>query len=646
ARSHRIGPTITVNMFKMDKYLRSTLIAAAGRFEDETMSPNKLYQIMFVFFFGWPTGTGTLAAETAADTGRESAELSGLPRHTFIYGGDFFCARRLNYALLAPREDERKKLLGDVAGLLRNVDLAMINLEGMITTGGYYNRLRKCTYMYRAHPNVLAVLQDAGIDLVTIGNNHNGDYGPEGMLEETDHLVAAGLEYAGGGVDARDAARPVYFQVGETVVAIIGMELTVGQIYAAELNRPGVHFLRKALISDEDDQYLIQYLTGLVQEARRHAHIVIFSPHWDAWEEVPAVTPAMRRLARRLIENAGFDAILAHGRHYPQGVEVFRGKPVVYDAGNCLADFDTTREDLQEQARGMLWQAEFSKAGLHRLEGIPIHMEILKTHLASDSHEQKALDRVERLSRECGTGLRIENGRVFIDLDPGGILEPTESLVIPKRPRRPGIRRAPTDVLHEKLPDGVTPLDVRYQNGIRLVGYELLSPSIAHLQNTSLTVVLYWQTDKPVKESYVIHLDSRPVIGGVFQEDIVIRAEHHLPGDWLLPTYAWPVGKVIQDKTNLRMMFKSDIPEGIAFFTGLRRWDGGAESTLLTPIAAGGVPLFKDQLVPLGQRPISKDAPSARSCYQHWRATRKIQLSRQQPYAAPPLDWPPPYGGE
>jgi len=67
---------------------------------------------------------------------------------------------------------------------------------------------------------------------------------------------------------------------------------------------------------------------------------------------------------------------------------------------------------------------------------------------------------------------------------------------------------------------------------------------------------------------------------------------------------------------------------------------------LLTPIACGGVVLLDGQLVPIGQRPLSKDAPSACSCYRHWRATRKIQLSRQQPYAAPPLDWPPRYGGE
>lgn len=585
------------------------------------------------------------AADKTPRTETEKAKAEDLPKHTLIYGGDFFCARRLNYALWARRDDERNAVFRDVAPLLRKADVAMINLEGMVSTGGYYNRLLDNSYTYRAHPRVLDILKNAGVDVVTIGNNHNGDYGPEAEVESTDHIRASGIEYTGAGVDWDDAARPVYRKVGDTVIAIQGMGMSYTGIYKAEKDRPGVHFFRKAFVNPEDDQALIDYLAGRVREARKHAHLVFFSPHWDGGAKPTRVTPTMRRFAKKLITEAGFDAVLAHGHHYLEGVEVFDGKPVLYDAGNSMADFDTRETDLAEQQRGQLWKVTFSKAGVHRVEAIPLHMLLLETYIAQGDQQRRALERVVRRSRKCDTELTIENGRACLDLDPGEVLEPTEGASAPKRPARSGIRRAPTDVLHERLPEGVTPLDVRYPEGIRLVGYELLSPALPEDKGVSETVVLYWTTDRPVKGNYVVHLDSRPVLDGKVQNN-VIRTESHLPGDWMLPTFEWPVGKIIQDKTNLRMTFKKGIPDGVAFYTGLRKWQHENVSTLLAPKDAGKTTLYKKKYVPLGQVPIRKDAGTPAERYRLWRTTRKIELCPKQPFDAPPLNWPPKYGGE
>ena len=123
--------------------------------------------------------SASTVAETAMPVGVSDAasvrDTHAPPRYALIYGGDAFCDRRLNYALLSPDERDRKRLFGAVAPLFKESDLAMINLEGMVTTGGYYNRLRGAGYMYRAFPNMVDVLKDAGSDLVTVANNHNGD---------------------------------------------------------------------------------------------------------------------------------------------------------------------------------------------------------------------------------------------------------------------------------------------------------------------------------------------------------------------------------------------------------------------------------------------------------------------------------------
>jgi len=572
-----------------------------------------------------------------------------LPRHTLIYGGDLFCARRLNFALLSQTDGERRRVLAEVAGFLRGADVAMVNLEGMVTTGGYYYRMGNCSYAYRAFPSVLDLLKDAGIDLVTIGNNHNGDYGPEAQVETVDHLTAAGIGYVGAGVDWEDASRPVYRQVGDVVIAIVNMETSDARSYKAQKDRPGVHFLHRGCENPENDQRVVDHLAKIVREARRHAHVVIFSPHGANWSADPYVTPPRRALAAKLIREAGFDAVLGHGAHRAEGVEIIDGKPVIYDAGNFVLDFDPVQKPyLEWQARGMLWQVEFSKAGVHRLEGIPLYMSFLQTRLATGGKRDELLAHVVKYSKEFGTPLRVEQGRIHIDASPGGVVEPTEGAEVIERPGRTAIRRAPADVLHERLPPGATPLDVRYENGIRLVGYEMLSPVLrCREKQMSQVVLLYWRTDRPVKENCVVQLEARPLDGGRLRGDVVIREEPHLPGDWLFPTYMWPVGKIIQDAQNFRMDFRDrPLSDGMAFFAGLRRYEGDREGEFLTPVEASGVKLFRGNRVPLGSRPIAENAERPRTVYTKWQAGRRMELCPQQPFGAPPLKWPPEYGGD
>lgn len=553
-----------------------------------------------------------------------------MDRHTLIYGGDLFLARRVNSALFEP--GARSKMLEGIAPTLSEPDLALVNLEGVATTGGYFYKLGNCVYMFRAHPSIIDEIKKAGVDLVTIGNNHMPDYGPDALIEMTDHLRKAGIGYTGAGVDLADAQRPVYRRVGDTVVGIVGAELTYAKRYEAAQDRAGVHYVREALRRRHWDRRIVKHFGEIAREMRRHAHVVIFTPHWDAHKTPPAVTSQMRELAKNLIDEAGFDAILAHGRHEVQGVEVFNGRPVMYDAGNLLLDFGTPG-NLADETQGILWQIEFSRAGVHGVEGIPIDLSINQTTLARGAARDKVLDRVERLSKEYGTKLRIEDGRARLDLDPGNIEGPMDAPDPPRRPTVEKIRHAPNDAFHERLPGGVKRVNVLYENGIRLVGYELLAPSLRARKTAQQVVMLYWQTDRPQKGQYYIHLEARGKVRG--RERIAGR--HHIPGDWMAPTTIWPVGKVIQDANVVRLLFD---PEGaVKFYAGLRRLDRWTPrnryGTIMRPVESD-LPLLNDQLIYLGSTPYSKQAPAQLDVYTSWRTKRDIELSSKQPWGSPP----------
>lgn len=577
----------------------------------------------------WLVLAGVLLLGALLSLGCQS-DTTGLPRHTIVYGGDLFVARRLNFALHDPAQTSR--ILGGIAPILRGADIAMLNSEGVVSVGGHFNQLANSTYMFRAHPNLIPHLVDSGLDVMILGNNHMPDYGPESLVEYTDRLRKAGLGYVGAGVDREDARRTVYRKVGDTVVAIVGAELTYAKRYEATENRAGGHYIRAALKNDNWDRRIVRYFRKVAEDARRHAHVVILTPHWDCWDRPPTVCERMRQMGRNLLD-AGFDGILAHGKHQTQGVEVHHGKPIIYDAGNSVLDYTPNNEE----SRGMLWRAEFSRAGIHSIEGIPIYLQTNRTTEAEGGVREKILKRAIDRSEPYGTKLRIEGGHIKLDLNPGGVRGPATAVEPPRREPATEIRLAPNDVIHERLPGGVTKVDVQWESGIKLVGYELIAPSLRAATDSQQVVMLYWQTSQKIADSYVVHLESRPYINGKLGRSR--RSANHLPGDWIFPTPMWPIGKVIQDATVFRLNYR---PQGeVAFFAGLRKLDSYSASSsragkLLTPLSSDVE--LAGKLVPLGRSPYSEKSEKIRDSYYRWRRERDIELSKEQPWGAPPYE--------
>ncbi len=99
--------------------------------------------------------------------------------------------------------------------------------------------------------------------------------------------------------------------------------------------------------------------------------------------------------------------------------------------------------------------------------------------------------------------------------------------------------------------------------------------------------------------SYTIHLEARNVVDEAAAPKKGYA--HHLPGDWLLPTNLWPVGKIIRDWTLFRLTFT---PEGkVDFLAGLLKGE-----LLIAPTSSDRT-LVEGKLVPLGGAVYRKGAP-------------------------------------
>lgn len=453
-----------------------------------------------------------------------------LPVHTLAFGGDFMLGRQLNEAVLDPAA--RSKVLGQVE-ILRTADLTLINGEGTITQGGVLvAKGEDSPNTWRVAPAAVDMLVDAGVDVVTMANNHAGDYGPDVVREGVQRLRLAGIDVTGAGLDADDARTPVYRLVGDTVVAFVGIDLTHVRAYAAAKDRPGTFALS---VKPKDVDATVKALGKVLEEARKHAHVVLLTPHWGPnWREEPL--PELRTLAGRLLD-AGFDGILGHSAHTHQGVELVDGKPVIYDAGNL----GIPHGGNTPAHRGMLYEIQFTRAGITAVTGYPLNVRPNNTTVATGKVADRILGEWDARTKALGTTFQaIEGGRRVV-CDPGRISGPSTALA-PARRTASTVEPAPTFPLLDAIPADATPARVRWANGLELVGYHLLVPAVNEAK-TAQVVTLYLRATAPLPRDVAISLNAS---SGTDTHD-----ESHWPGDWAIPGDEFPVGPIVVDRSLL-----------------------------------------------------------------------------------------------
>jgi len=253
-----------------------------------------------------------------------AAPDSGRP-FTIAFVGDVMLGRDVE-AALAHRTPE--SFWGPVLPLLRQADLAICNLETPVTTSTERWKGYK-SFKFKASPHTLAILQAANIALVGLANNHTGDYGTQGLLDTFEHLEKAGIRWCGAGRTLAEARRPAVLERRGLKLAIAGFSDRMPEYQAGE-STPGHAFAWPPKGTGPVADILAPF------EAL-DADLKLMSIHWGA-DLLTRPLPSRRAFARALVAG-GIDIIHGHSSHMTQGVEVIRGKPVIYDNGNAIQDF-------------------------------------------------------------------------------------------------------------------------------------------------------------------------------------------------------------------------------------------------------------------------------------------------------------------
>jgi len=269
------------------------------------------------------TATGVAALAFATGCGPLASVAGEAPEKrpfTVAFGGDVHFEGQLRVRLDADPDTA----FGPVAEHLRGADLAMVNLETAVTAGGTPAPKQ---FVFRAPPAAFRAVRSAGVDVVTMANNHGMDYGEAGLRDSVAAARQAGLPAVGIGGDAAEAYRPYTATVKGNKVAVIGAT----QVLDDELIQAWTATDTKAGLASAKD---VPRLVRAVREARESADIVIVNLHWGQ-ELNSCATPVQRDLAGRLIA-AGADAVVGSHAHVLQAGGFRDGGYVHYGLGNFL----------------------------------------------------------------------------------------------------------------------------------------------------------------------------------------------------------------------------------------------------------------------------------------------------------------------
>lgn len=228
---------------------------------------------------------------------------------------------------------------GDTLPVLRTADVRIANLECVLAAGG--EPAPGKTFHFRSEPRNVESLRYAGIDLVSLANNHVLDFGPDAFREMPPVLDAAGILYAGAGKDGEAARRPAMLRATGTTIGLISF--TDNQPDWEADHQPGVYYVPVAG-SDRRTADLLD----LVRRTRTRTGLLIVSAHWGAnWGSAPPVEH--RTLAHALVD-AGADVVYGHSPHVFRGVEVYRNRPILYSTGDFVDDYAVDPVERNDQS--------------------------------------------------------------------------------------------------------------------------------------------------------------------------------------------------------------------------------------------------------------------------------------------------------
>ena len=212
----------------------------------------------------------------------------------------------------------------NVKSILEEDDVTFANLEGTFTTS---NDRQDKQYAFKGDPDYTEILTDGSVEVVTLANNHSGDYGEQGLADTETALEEAGIDYC----------------IGDTI--------TVKEVNGVKIAFIGI-FVNYGTDDSEN-----QLRSDIENAKKQGAELIITAFHWGS-EKATQPDETQQSLAHIAID-CGADLVVGHHPHVLQGIEKYNGKYIAYSLGNFCFGGNSNPSDMDT----MIFRQTFTISG-------------------------------------------------------------------------------------------------------------------------------------------------------------------------------------------------------------------------------------------------------------------------------------------
>ena len=295
-----------------------------------------------------PAETEQQASEKATATVEPPVEF------TLVAGGDVMLSRHVGTKIREAGDSLmpwRK-----IADTFATADIAFVNLEAP-----FYDQGPPITegMIFKAEPEDIAGLTHAGIDIVSLANNHAKNKGRAGLQYTMQYLNQHDIDYSGAGENFQHAHAPGIIEIDNHKIAFLSYTYSDGANFEAtsSQDKPDTAFMDVTQMQVD------------VTKTREQADTVIVSMH-AGYEYTPTPNQQQKEFAHAAIDS-GADLVLGHHPHVVQTTEEYNGKYIVYSLGNLIFD----QMWSEETREGVIARLDFSGSDLQKAEFIPVKIE-------------------------------------------------------------------------------------------------------------------------------------------------------------------------------------------------------------------------------------------------------------------------------
>ena len=257
-----------------------------------------------------------------------------------VFGGDIMLDRGVKNSVMKNFNGDYSSLFENL-DILKDSDITFANLEGPASDKGSD---KKNLYSFRMDPSVIPALKGAGLSIVSVANNHAGDWGRDAFTDTLNRLKENEILYTGGGMNEQEAEQPIIIEKYGIKIGYLGFS-DVGPNMTASENNSGLLLTNNPRFDE------------IIQSASKQVDHLIVTFHFGE-EYQTKHNDRQEYLAHKAIDD-GAKIIIGTHPHVIEDTEVYKNGFIAYSLGNFIFDQYFSENTME----GMLLEIQLNKNG-------------------------------------------------------------------------------------------------------------------------------------------------------------------------------------------------------------------------------------------------------------------------------------------